>query len=255
MKQKALLTIKNLSVQSGGKQIIRDLSLTLKSGEIHVLMGPNGSGKSTLAYTLLAHPDYTVTAGQLFWQDTIDLLLLSADQRAKLGMFLGFQYPKEIPGVPFAQLLRLMQNKQTTGKTFDASLFLRELKERLRQVGLSEQFLSRSVNDNASGGEKKRLETVQLLTMQPKLAILDEIDSGLDIDALQSIAASIQKLQTEQRTAFLIITHYQRILRYLKPDHVHVLVRGGLVQSGNATLADQLEKNGYQKWQEEGIRK
>ena len=242
-----LLSLQNLHVTTGEKKILNGLDLELEAGAIEVIMGPNGSGKSTLCQTLLGHPDYQVTKGVIQWQGK-DITKLSTDKRARLGMFLSFQYPREIPGVSLAQLTRLAHTTQRVAAGAEPSSpseFLTELRSHLNRSGLGEQFLERSLNEGASGGEKKRLEMVQLGMLAPRLAILDEIDSGLDIDALKNIAAQIKECRQKYSTTFLVITHYQKLLQYIKPDRVHIMIGGRITRSGDAELANILEKSGY----------
>lgn len=240
------LSIKKLSVSADKKNILKNFSLTMRPGEIHVIMGPNGSGKSTLCNALMGHPSYTVTAGSIVFHGK-NIVKMDASERARLGMFLSFQQPREIPGVSLASMLRMAKHAQMNAKEkFDRKQFIADLKIELDTMKLGKEFLTRPLNENASGGERKRLEMVQLAMLKPKLAILDEIDSGLDVDALKLIAKRIQKMSKENRTAFLIITHYQRLLTYIKPDRVHILVNGTLVKSGKADIVKKIEKDGYQ---------
>lgn len=239
-----MLKISKLNAGIPGKQILRNFSLELPAGQIHALMGPNGSGKSTLAHVLAGHPGYRVESGKMQLGKT-DLLALEPETRAKAGVFLAFQYPASIPGVSIAQFLRLAKNSQLE-KPLGVTPFLKELKLAMKSLEMPWNFAQRSVNDGFSGGEKKRLEMLQMLILQPKLVILDEIDSGLDIDAMQLVASAINLLhQTQPDTSFLIITHYQRLLRYVEPDQVHIIQNGSIVKSGTAQLAQELEKSGY----------
>ncbi len=247
----AVLEIIDLHVTREGKEILKGVNLKTGPGEIHAIMGPNGSGKSTLAYTLLAHPKYTVTKGDILL-DGESILKLSADQRAKKGLFLGFQYPTEVSGVGFSHFLRTSYNalsKALQGEDREVFITVREfqkyLKENLNKVGLKEEFLSRYLNEGFSGGEKKRAEVLQMAVLKPKIAILDEPDSGLDIDAVQAVAKAISQVSGKDATVILI-THYARILRYLdKLDYVHVFARGQILKTGDASLADKLESEGY----------
>ena len=248
----AVLEIKDLHVSIDGKEILKGVNLKTGPGEVHAIMGPNGSGKSTLAYTLLAHPKYIVTQGDILI-DGESILGLSADQRAKKGLFLGFQYPTEVSGVGFSHFLRTAYNslsKALEGDDREVFITVREfqkyLKENLEKVGLGEEFLSRSLNEGFSGGDKKRDEVLQMAVLKPKISILDEPDSGLDIDAVQSVAQAISKVSTRDATV-IIITHYARILNFLdKLDFVHVFARGQVLQTGDASLADKLEAEGYE---------
>lgn len=247
----ALLEIKNLTVKAKDKQILDDLSLSIPNGGIHVIMGPNGSGKSTLCSILMGHPDYEITGGSISFEGA-DLSLIKTDERARKGIFLSFQHPKEIPGVSLSQITRSAINSTLKEKGLKDSgtpkEFITSLKEKLKYHGLPEDFLRRPLNEHASGGEKKRLEMVQLAMLKPKLAILDEIDSGLDIDAMKLIAQSIKNAVAEYKTTFLIITHYQRLLQHIEPDSVNVIVDGKIVKSGDRTLAHELERDGYKNF-------
>ena len=247
----SVLEIKDLHVSREGKEILKGVNLKTGPGEVHAIMGPNGSGKSTLAYTLLAHPKYEVTKGDILL-DGESILKLSADQRAKKGLFLGFQYPTEVSGVGFSHFLRTSYNslsKALKGEDREVFITVREfqkyLKENLGNVGLSEDFLSRYLNEGFSGGEKKRSEVLQMAVLKPTVSILDEPDSGLDIDSVQSVAKAINNVSGKDST-IIVITHYARILSFLKKlDYVHVFARGKVLKSGDASLADKLEKEGY----------
>ncbi|KAG2473154.1 MAG: Vegetative protein 296 [Nitrosopumilales archaeon] len=247
-----VLEIKDLHVSIADKEILKGVNLKTGPGEVHAIMGPNGSGKSTLAYTLLGHPKYRVTKGDILI-DGESILKLKADQRAKKGLFLGFQYPTEVSGVGFSHFLRTSYNalsKALQGDDREVFITVREfqkyLKGNLNQVGLPDEFLSRYLNEGFSGGEKKRSEVLQMAVLKPKISILDEPDSGLDIDAVQSVAKAISEVSTKDATT-IIITHYARILKFLKKlDHVHVFAEGKVVMSGDASLADELEKKGYE---------
>lgn len=242
-----LLEINDLHVETDGKKILNGVSLTIHEGEIHALMGPNGSGKSTLAQTLAGHPAYTITGGSIHFKGT-DITTLQPDERARLGMFLAFQYPSSVPGVTLLDLLRAAINvRRPEGEKIHLLKMPNLVKEKLELLGLSEEFLKRPVNENLSGGEKKRAEILQLAVLQPSLAILDETDSGLDIDALRTVAEGVMKVHTGTQ-GILLITHYQRILNYITPDHVHVLVAGKIVESGTAALARELETSGYDRF-------
>ena len=247
----AVLEIKDLHVTREGKEILKGVNLKTGPGEVHAIMGPNGSGKSTLAYTLLGHPKYKVTQGDILI-DGKSILKLKADERAKKGLFLGFQYPTEVSGVGFSHFLRTAYNslsKALEGDDREVFITVREfqkyLKENLEKVGLKEEFLSRYLNEGFSGGEKKRAEVLQMAVLKPKIAILDEPDSGLDIDAIQAVAKAISQVSGKEATT-IIITHYARILKYLdKLDFVHVFAEGKVMKTGDATLADKLEAEGY----------
>ena len=248
----AVLEIKDLHVSIGDKEILKGVNLKTNPGEVHAIMGPNGSGKSTLAYTLLAHPKYQVTKGDILL-DGESILKLTADQRAKKGLFLAFQYPTEVSGVGFSHFLRTAYNslsKAMDGDDREVFITVREfqkyLKENIAKVGLREEFLSRYLNEGFSGGEKKRAEVLQMAVLKPKVSILDEPDSGLDIDAVQSVAKAISNVSTTDATV-IIITHYARILKFLdKLDYVHVFAQGKVLQTGDASLADKLEAEGYE---------
>ena len=247
----AVLEIKDLHVTREGKEILKGVNLKTGPGEVHAIMGPNGSGKSTPAYTLLGHPKYKVTQGDILI-DGKSILGLKADERAKKGLFLGFQYPTEVSGVGFSHFLRTAYNslsKALEGDDREVFITVREfqkyLKENLEKVGLKEEFLSRYLNEGFSGGEKKRAEVLQMAVLKPKISILDEPDSGLDIDAIQSVAKAISQVSGKEATT-IIITHYARILKYLdKLDFVHVFANGKVIKTGDATLADKLEAEGY----------
>jgi len=248
----AVLEIKDLHVAIDGKEILKGVNLKTGPGEVHAIMGPNGSGKSTLAYTLLGHPKYKVTSGDILL-DGESILKLTADKRAKKGLFLGFQYPTEVSGVGFSHFLRTSYNalsKALQGEDREVFITVREfqkyLKDNLQEVGLKDEFLSRYLNEGFSGGEKKRSEVLQMAVLKPKISILDEPDSGLDIDAVQFVAQAISEVSTKDATVILI-THYARILKFLKKlDYVHVFALGKVVKSGDASLADELEKRGYE---------
>ncbi len=241
-----LLRIDNLSARIGEKKILTGLNLAVKAGEVHAIMGPNGSGKSTLAQVLAGREDYVVTGGSVSFEGH-DLLALPVEERARAGIFLGFQYPVEIPGVNNVYLLKAALNakrKAAGEQEVDAYEFLTLVKEKMKLMQMSEAFLSRGVNQGFSGGEKKRNEILQMLVLEPKLAILDETDSGLDIDALKIVAAGVNSMRSEQR-AIVLVTHYQRLLDYIVPDRVHVLSGGKILKSGDKSLALELEKRGY----------
>lgn len=241
-----LLTISNLQARFDGKDILKGLSLTIEPGKVHAIMGPNGSGKSTLGYVLAGRPGYEVTGGSVQFAGA-DLLALEPEQRAAAGLFLAFQYPVEIPGVSTMNFLRTAlnaQRKQRGQDEMDAASFLRFVREKAKILGISDDMLKRPLNVGFSGGEKKRLETLQLLLLEPKLAVLDETDSGLDIDALKVVAEGVNLLRSRER-GLLVITHYQRLLDYIKPDVVHVLASGKIVKTGGPELALELEAKGY----------
>jgi Fe-S cluster assembly ATP-binding protein len=241
-----LLQIQNLHVKVAEREVLRGIDLAVPAGEVHAIMGPNGSGKSSLSHVLAGKPGYTIAAGSVSYQGR-DLLALTPEQRAHAGLFLGFQYPVEIPGVNNAYLLRAALNagrRQRGEAEIDAFDFLSLVKERMALMKMDESFLSRGVNEGFSGGEKKRNEILQMLVLQPTLAILDESDSGLDIDALKVVAAGINSQRAPGR-AVLLVTHYQRLLDHVQPDRVHVLVRGRIARSGGPELARELEQRGY----------
>ncbi len=241
-----MLIIKDLHADIGNKNILKGLNLSVKAGEIHAIMGPNGSGKSTLASILAGRDDYQVTGGSIEFEGQ-NLLELAAEERAQAGIFLAFQYPVEIPGVSNTNFLRTALNnirKSRNEKPLDAAAFLKLVKEKMQLVEMNQSLLSRSLNEGFSGGEKKRNEIFQMAVLEPKLAILDETDSGLDIDALRIVASGVNALRSPER-AFVLITHYQRLLDYIVPDFVHVLFDGRLVKSGGKELALELEKTGY----------
>ncbi|MCY7397258.1 MAG: Fe-S cluster assembly ATPase SufC [Sphingomonas bacterium] len=242
-----MLHIENLHATVGGKPILNGLTLTVPAGEIHAIMGPNGAGKSTLAYVLGGRPGYEVTEGSARF-DGQDLFALEPHERAAAGMFLGFQYPVEIPGVSYLQFLRESLNSQrrSRGETdLSGAEFIRLAKAQAATVGMDPEMLKRPVNVGFSGGEKKRAEMVQMGIMAPKLAILDETDSGLDIDALKAVGAGINSIMRAPEKAVLLITHYQRLLDYVRPDRVHVLSGGRITRSGGPELAHELEREGY----------
>jgi len=241
-----MLHISELRASVSGKEILKGISLDVEAGEIHAIMGPNGSGKSTLAQVLAGHPGYEITSGTVTYRGK-DLFEMEPEERAQAGVFLAFQYPVEIPGVSNAYFLRSAYNeiRKARGEPEkDPIEFLDVVEERLKLVDLDDSMLSRSVNAGFSGGEKKRNEILQLAVLDPMLAILDETDSGLDIDALRTVADGVNKLRRKDN-AFLVVTHYQRLLNYIVPDHVHVLVDGRIARSGGKELALQLEERGY----------
>ncbi len=241
-----MLTIRNLHASVDGKEILRGLDLEVKPGEVHAIMGPNGSGKSTLAHVLAGRDGYEVTEGTARYGDG-DLLALSPEERAQLGVFLAFQYPVELPGVNNSVFLRTALNaiRKARGEPeLDAVAFLRLMREKLKLVNMREDLLKRAVNAGFSGGEKKRNEIFQMALLEPRLAILDETDSGLDIDALRIVADGVNALRSPER-AMIVVTHYQRLLDYIEPDQVHVLAGGRIVRSGDKSLALELEEKGY----------
>ncbi len=241
-----MLTIADLSARVAGKAILNGLDLAIGAGEVHAIMGPNGSGKSTLAQVLAGRADYEVTGGTVSF-DGRDLLAMPPEERARAGLFLGFQYPVEIPGVNNVYLLKAALNakRKAAGEPeVDAYEFLALIKEKMKFMNMSEGFLTRGVNEGFSGGEKKRNEILQMLVLEPKLAILDETDSGLDIDALKVVSKGVNSLRDAKR-AILLVTHYQRLLDYVVPDRVHVLSGGRIVKSGDKALALELERRGY----------
>ncbi|HEX5417236.1 MAG TPA: Fe-S cluster assembly ATPase SufC [Chloroflexota bacterium] len=242
MAQAAELVIQDLHVSVDGKEILKGLNLTVPTGEVHALMGPNGSGKSTLAYTLMGHPKYEVTQGQVLYQGQ-DVLELEPDDRARLGIFLAFQYPTAIPGVSMGNFLRLAL-KSVRGQDVPISEFRKLVQEKMKLLKMDSAFLGRYVNDGFSGGEKKRAEILQMALLNPHIAIMDETDSGLDIDALRIVSEGVNALRGPD-LGVLVITHYQRILNYIKPDFVHVMVDGRIVRSGTGELVQQLEERGY----------
>lgn len=241
-----MLSIKNLTVSVDDKPILNGIDLHIRAGEIHAIMGPNGSGKSTLANVIAGRPDYTITQGTVDFNQH-DLLTLAPEMRAREGIFLSFQYPVEIPGVNNVYLLKAAANairKYRGLEEYDAFDFLELIKQKMQTLQMDESFLYRDVNRGFSGGEKKRNEILQMTLLEPKLAILDEIDSGLDIDALRIVAAGINAARHPQR-AMILVTHYQRLLDYVKPDYVHVLSQGKIVKSGTFDLVHSLEEKGY----------
>ncbi len=241
-----MLSIRNLHVSVEDKAILKGIDLDINAGEVHAIMGPNGSGKSTLAQVLAGRENYTVTAGHVTFEGQ-DLLELSPEERAQQGLFLAFQYPVEIPGVSNIYLLKSALNairKAQGDDELDAMDLLNTVKEKMKLSKMDQALLYRSVNEGFSGGEKKRNEILQMAVLEPKLAILDETDSGLDIDALKIVADGVNSLRTPER-AFILVTHYQRLLNYIEPDYVHVLAGGRIAKSGDKTLAQELERSGY----------
>ena len=241
-----MIEIKNLHAEIDGKEILKGIDLNLEKGKVHAIMGPNGSGKSTLSYVLAGREDYEVTDGSV-QMDGVDLLELEPEERAAAGVFLAFQYPVEIPGVQMSNFLKTAvnaQRKQRGEDELDALAFLKLVKDKMKALGVKDDMIKRPVNVGASGGEKKRNEVLQMALLEPKFAVLDETDSGLDIDALKIVAEGVNQLRGEDRT-FLVITHYQRLLDYIKPDVVHVLANGKIVKTGGPELAQELEARGY----------
>lgn len=252
------LEIKNLHVSIEGKEILKGLDLTIEQGKVHAIMGPNGTGKSTLAYTLMGHPSYEVTEGEVFFKGQ-NILELDPDERSRLGLFLAFQYPVAIPGVTVANFLRTALNARRRAenpedKGIPIPEFRKMLKEKMAMLKVDQAFAGRYLNDGFSGGEKKRAEILQMATLQPEIAILDETDSGLDIDALRIVSEGVNTLLSKD-LGVLVITHYQRLLNYIKPDYVHIMLDGRIVESGDADLALRLEDKGYEwvreKYEEE----
>lgn len=245
-----MLEIKNLHASVNGVEILKGINLTVKAGEVHAIMGPNGSGKSTLSRVLAGHPAYEVTQGNIDYLGK-NLLDLSVEERARAGVFLAFQYPIDIPGVSNSYFLRTAVNELRVArgeKEMDAAEFLKIAREKMKSVEMDASFLNRPVNEGFSGGEKKRNEILQMTMLEPKLGLLDETDSGLDIDALKIVSQGVNRLRSPER-AFVMVTHYQRLLGYIQPDFVHVLVDGKIVKSGNRSLALQLEEQGYAQFE------
>jgi len=237
------LRIENLSASIGGKKILKGVDLTVKGGEIHALMGPNGAGKSTLGNVLIGHPDYVIDGGRILL-DGKDLTAEMPEQRARAGLFLAFQSPISIPGVKISSFLRTAYKQLHPEDKIGITEFFNRVKDELKLVGLDESFISRSVNDGFSGGERKRFEVLQMAILKPRIVVLDEIDSGLDVDALRLVAEEIVKYHSSE-VGFLIVTHYQRILKNIDPDHVHVLVDGKIAKNGDKSLALKIEEEGY----------
>jgi Fe-S cluster assembly ATP-binding protein len=242
----AVLEIRDLHVAVEDKQILTGVNLTIKAGETHAIMGPNGSGKSTLAYAIAGHPKYTVTSGTVTL-DGQDVLAMTVDERARAGMFLAMQYPVEVPGVTVSNFLRSAATA-VRGEAPVLRHWIKEQKEAMNKLEMDPAFAARNVNEGFSGGEKKRHEILQLELLKPKIAILDETDSGLDVDALRVVSEGVNRVHATGETGTLLITHYTRILKYIVPDFVHVFVKGKIVDSGGKELADELEANGYEKY-------
>jgi Fe-S cluster assembly ATP-binding protein len=239
----AELEIRGLTVEIEGNEILKGLDLSVAKGETHALMGPNGSGKSTLAYAIMGHPSYEITGGTVLMKGE-DITEMSPDERAQLGLFLAMQYPTEIPGVSLTNFLRTAINA-TRDEDVPVRQFMQSLRSEMEQLEMNADFLSRNVNEGFSGGEKKRFEILQMAMLRPEIAVLDETDSGLDVDALKSVSEGVNRLSGPD-LGVLIITHYTRILRYITPDHVHVMFEGRIVQSGGPELAEELEDKGYE---------
>ena len=245
------LEIKDLHASTNGKKILRGVDLSLKTGEIHALMGPNGSGKSTLANVLLGHPNYTVERGEVLLDD-IDVLQLPTDERARMGLFLAFQYPVEVSGITIGKFLkRATEPLYSENGKMNISAYLTDLRANMDFLEIDQKFINRYLNEGFSGGEKKRMEVLQMLMLKPIFAVMDETDSGLDIDALQIVSRGVNRLEGEGFGA-LVITHYQRILKHIKPDHVHILYNGRVATSGGPELVEQLEEKGYD-WIKEDV--
>ncbi|MEK3910447.1 MULTISPECIES: Fe-S cluster assembly ATPase SufC [Paenibacillus] len=250
MAQTTEFTIDGLKATVEGKEILKGLNLTMKGGEIHAIMGPNGTGKSTLASTIMGHPKYEVTEGAITLNGE-DVLEMAVDERARAGIFLAMQYPSEITGVTNADFLRSAINaRREEGSEISLIRFIRQMESKMKELEMNPEFMHRYLNEGFSGGEKKRNEILQMLLLEPSVVILDEIDSGLDIDALRIVAAGVNAMRSEDRS-FLIITHYQRLLNYVKPDFVHVMMQGRIVKSGGPELAERLENDGYDWIKEE----
>ena len=243
-----MLKIENLHINIEDKEIVKGISLEIGSGKIHALMGPNGSGKSTLAQALMGHPTYEITKGKVTFNGK-NLLKMNPSERSLAGLFLSFQYPSEVLGVNIANFLRLVYNKRVK-KTLYPAAFRKLLKEKMEILDMKEEFMDRYLNEGFSGGEKKRMEILQMLILKPKIAILDETDSGLDIDALKIVSKGVTLLNKTAKTGVLLITHYTRLLNHIKPDKVHVMRNGKIVKSGGHELANELEKKGYTAFEE-----
>ncbi|MBI4141023.1 Fe-S cluster assembly ATPase SufC [Candidatus Woesearchaeota archaeon] len=239
------LKIDDLHVEVEGKEILSGINLEVKKGEVVALMGPNGSGKSTLSFALMGHPKYRITKGRIILNGE-DITLASPDERARKGLFLSFQYPAEISGITFANFLRSAMNARNPDKKIQVFDFLKLLKEKMKQLSMPEKFAERYLNEGFSGGEKKRAEILQLLLLQPKIAILDETDSGLDIDSLKIVADGVNSVKKDM--GVIVITHYQRLLNYIVPDVIHIIHKGKIIKTGGKELALELEENGYKKF-------
>ena len=246
------LSITNLHAAIDGNPILKGLSLEIPAGEVHAIMGPNGSGKSTLSKVVAGHEDYEVTEGSVTMNGE-DLLEMEIDERSRAGLFLAFQYPAVVPGVTMANFIRAaLQARLPKGEELDAVSYYKQLYEKMNQLGIDRQFTARSVNEGFSGGEKKRNEVLQMMMLEPDYCLMDETDSGLDIDALKVVADGVNSMRSPDR-GFLVITHYQRLLDYIEPDHVHILADGQIVRSGTKELARELEKKGYDLLKEEEL--
>ncbi len=243
MSERADFKIVNLHAKTGDKPILKGVNLTINRGETHALMGPNGSGKSTLSNVIMGHPAYEVTEGEIWYRDQ-NIVEMDPEERARLGLFLAFQYPVAIPGVSVAKFLKSAQDAVLGDKKQSAGAFLKQLKENLAYLETDSAFINRFLNEGFSGGEKKRMEILQMLMLQPTMAIMDETDSGLDIDALRIVSKGVNRLVGPE-FGLLVITHYERILRYIKPDHLHVLIDGQVAMSGGPDLVKELEVKGY----------
>jgi len=235
--------IRNLHAEIEGQPILKGVNLVIQQGETHAMMGPNGSGKSTLSNVIMGHPSYDVTGGEIFFQGR-NLLEMETEERARLGLFLAFQYPVAIPGVSVAKFLKSAFDAVHAEKKTKSSEFLKMLRDNLAYLEVDDSFVNRALNDGFSGGEKKRMEILQMLTLQPKFAVMDETDSGLDIDALRVVSQGVNKLRSPS-FSLLVITHYERILRYIHPDHIHILIDGQIVHTGGPELVKELEEKGY----------
>ena len=244
MNKENILEIKNLHVQVGDKEIIKGINLEIKEGEVHALMGPNGSGKTSLSFALMGHPNYKITEGEILLNGK-DITKLKVDERARLGLFLGFQYPSEVSGVSIAQFLR-QAHGITNKKKLSFTEFNTIIREKMSQLNMDTKFVGRYLNEGFSGGEKKRNEILQMSILKPQIAILDEPDSGTDVDALKLISLGINEILKENKTGILLITHYNRILSYVKPDYVHIIQEGKIIMSGDFNLAHEIENKGYE---------
>jgi len=245
--KKNTLKIENLFAKTEDKEILKGINLEIKSGEIHALMGPNGSGKSTLVNVIMGHPRYKVTKGNIFLNGK-NITKMPTDERAKMGLFTAFQNPMEVPGVNFSNFLRTAKNSIAKKDRISPQNFIEILRTKSKSLKMNESVGERSLNDGFSGGEKKRAEILQMAILEPKISILDEIDSGLDIDALKIVSRNILDIHKQSKTGVLLITHYQRILNYIHPDHVHILSDGKIIKSGGKALAENLEKHGYDSY-------
>ena len=241
-----MLDIQNLQARIGEKQILNGINLKVNAGEVHAIMGPNGSGKSTLAYSIAGHPKYSITGGSVTL-DGVDVLEMSVDERAQAGLFLAMQYPVEVPGVSVSNFLRTAATA-IRGEAPKVRTWVGEVKDAMSALGMDPSFSERNVNEGFSGGEKKRHEILQMELLKPKIAILDETDSGLDVDALRIVSEGVNRIKSKSDVGIMLITHYTRILRYIKPDFVHVFAGGKIVEQGGAELADRLEAQGYAEY-------